>query len=459
MPEYIIHTLGCKLNQLESEAISSLFSELNYRIFNPHEYSGLDAEAPLVIINTCTVTSKADQKARRLIRKVLRDHPASRIIVTGCYAQLNKDDLQKLETDNKQRLFVVKKEEIISFLQNLFKIDNKKSDSLCVLSASTFRRNDTSLRDKNTINQFEFNPARFSEHTRSLLKIQDGCSKKCTYCKIRLARGLSISLDKKEVLSRLRLLEKNHAEAVLTGVSISQYRDNNTNADLTGLLEYLLNGTEKVTLRLSSLTPDYIDENFTKVLSGKRIRPHFHLSVQSGSKKILDKMGRTYDVHTIENAVILLRCAKDDPFLACDIITGFPGETEIEFMETYNMCKKLDFAWIHVFPYSKRDGTEAYLFKDNVKESEVSKRVRLFTELADKSRENYVQRWLDREVDVLIEKSKNDKTCHGVSENYLKVLIKFSGNMPPSGTVLRCKLIESSLNAEYDVIGEPLDDK
>jgi threonylcarbamoyladenosine tRNA methylthiotransferase MtaB len=215
-------------------------------------------------------------------------------------------------------------------------------------------------------------------------------------------------------------------------------------------------------LRLSSLEPECIDENFVKVLSNKRIRPHFHLSIQSGSKEILERMGRSYNGETVEKAVSLLRRAKGDPFLACDIITGFPGETQAEFEQTFNMCKKLDFAWIHVFPYSKRKGTPAFSFTDNVHEGEVTKRVQLFTELAKQGRSDYVQRWLGKEVEVLVEKSKKGKEqrakyCQGISANYLKVLLLCKGEVPPPGTALRCRLVEEYLIQRHGDTEEGID--
>jgi len=458
---FIVKTLGCKLNQLESEAISDTFLKAGYK----KSISGLKyADFPsVIIINTCTVTSKADQKARREIRKVLRDYPDSTIIVTGCYAQLDRDELLGLEPDCRHRLFVVKKDEVLGFINKNFieKISHTSNQNVCRTETQSFLENVKESR-------FQFNPVSFSGHTRSFLKIQDGCDNQCTYCRIRLARGQSISLEAAEVLSRLRMLEKDHAEAVLTGVNICQYEDSRIfyhephdhyKSDLPDLLTYLINNTEKINIRLSSLEPESIDENFVSVISHKRIRPHFHLSVQSCSSKILEKMGRIYDGQTVEKAVSLLRSAKEDPFIACDIITGFPGETDIEFDQTYSICKNLDFAWIHVFPYSKRPGTPAYSFREKVHESEVSKRVQIFTGLAKKGREAYVRRWLGNEVDVLIE-SKEKRTsylkqnCRGVSENYLKTLVRCNGKTLLPGIVVRCKLIDAGNFEDFDVVGE-----
>jgi len=439
----LIQTLGCKLNQLESEAIIEAFDNSGFSLYKPS--SGVSPS--VIVINTCTVTSKADQKARRVIRKALRDYPESCVLVTGCYARLNKEDLLKLKSNNKQRLFIFEKDNILKLPQ--YFLENK-SINFNEQFQMNYEQGQEYRKDV-----FQFNPKLFSVHTRGFLKIQDGCDRHCTYCRIRLARGQSVSLDAKTVLERLRIIEEDHAEAVLTGVNICQYRDKKEAANLARLLEYLLSGTEKIALRLSSLAPESIDEDFAKILSHKRIRPHFHLSIQSGSKKVLEKMGRSYNANIIENAVTLLRRAKDDPFFACDIITGFPGETETEFQETYDMCKKINFAWIHVFPFSKRPGTSAWSFPQTLPEKVTTERVRLLTELANQGRADYVRRRLGRETDVLIE--KNGKYCRGISENYLKLLVKYKGEKAPKpGSVLRCKLSEADKSGDFDAIGEEI---
>jgi len=447
MPSVLIHTLGCKLNQLESEAVGDAFSKNGFDL-----YERSDANQPdIIIVNTCTVTSKADQKARRVIRKTLRDFPASKVIVTGCYAELEKDALLKLgSAGERQRLFVLKggEKNLCLELPRLIKENNGNiPENINVLNDCLLIENGEGK------NVFQFLPEKFHAHTRAFLKIQDGCDRHCTYCRIRLARGKSISLDSKEVLSRLLVFEKNHGEAVLTGVNICRYYDKENDINLTRLLEILLGSSQKINIRLSSLDPEFINCDFAGALSHARIRPHFHLSVQSASDAVLKKMGRAYGRETLEKAVFLLRSVRNDPFLACDIIAGFPGESEEEFEKTYDFCAKNDFAWIHVFPYSKRPGTEAWSFKDGVKEADVEKRVKALTDLARKGRADYTRRWLGREVDVIVEKS-DKKKCGGITENYLKVMINRKGEKPESGTVIRCKLSEIAGNDEFDAAAE-----
>jgi len=517
VPSFLVLTLGCKLNQLESEAISDTFFLAGFTesgAGNQETKSGEQNTGnypAIIVINTCTVTSKADQKARRVIRKALRDYPESYVIVTGCYAQLNKADLQKLGTGCGNRLFIVKKDEIINLPQyirggsarlsdklNAFNISlsqretnkhkrllqNFQTEGLRFKRASIDNRSFTGLLPEKLLsrgktnrilqaaqNLFVFNPSRFSQHTRSFLKIQDGCDKHCTYCRIRLARGPSISLAKEEVLSRLRILEESHAEAVLTGVNICQYKDCGSGIGLAGLLKYLLEGTKKIAVRLSSLAPDCVDENIAEVLSNRRIRPHFHLSVQSGSNETLKRMGRSYSGEIVEKAVNLLRNAKDDPFIACDIITGFPGEAINDFEQTVSLCQKLDFAWCHVFPYSKRSGTPAFSFSGAVAETESSRRAQLLINSAKLGKADYVQRWIGREIDVLIEESKhlehklspdNDQfhefsgiMVHGTSENYLKILVKCKGErISLPGTVVRCKIVGNMNSCYFDAYAD-----
>ena len=457
MLSLLVHTLGCKLNLLESEAFTDVFMQAGFSLFNPDTSSF----PSIVLINTCTVTSKADQKARRVIRKALRDYPDSFVFVTGCYAQLNKEEIVKLEENKSGRFFVLKASDKENILALPRYIDSSKNlrEALKIWNEDLLKK-DSKKSGNGDASNFQFSPEKFSSHTRSFLKIQDGCDNHCTYCRIRLARGPSVSLDSNHVLERLKILEENYAEAVLTGVNISQYKDQSC-GNFWELLDFLLAGTSEISLRLSSLAPDKIDECFAKILANKRIRPHFHLSVQSGSKKILEKMGRAYDAQSIKKSVSLLRNIKDDPFLACDIITGFPGETENEFNETLVLCGEIGFAWIHVFPFSKRPATPAWSFLDVVPEKEINKRVQTLTDLAWQGRAGYINRWLGREVDVLVEKKNSSASlCRGISENYLKLLIHCKEKPPLPGSVIRCRLSADQkkikLNEDYDAVAQEL---
>ena len=450
------HTLGCKLNQLETESIADAFCRSGFDLVR----NGKDG-AGIVVVNTCTVTSMAEQKARRLIRRLLRDYPGACIIVTGCYAQLDRD---KIEKEFSERVFAVPGEnkdiliDLGVFLGNLGLdgawVERELPELIGVwMTKNTGDRAD--LKDRT----FRFRQEKFTSHSRGFMKIQDGCDRCCSYCRVGLARGRSRSLGAKEALEELRGLEqRGFNEAVLTGVNITQYRDSKLEfPDLSGLLEFLLDGTEKIRIRLSSIDPDLLNDRFFTVLANRRIRPHYHLSIQSGSEEILAKMGRHYTPADIEKTVEKLRLAQEDPFLACDIIAAFPGESEAEFEKTRLLCEKTGFAWIHAFPFSRRPGTPAYDFGGRVNEKEAKRRVKLLANLAQKGRLEYIRRWKGRELEAIIERGKGENGIFvpALSENYLKLSVDCenrdyaSGPVPGRGSLIKCRLKEES--PEYPV--------
>ncbi|GHV79845.1 tRNA (N(6)-L-threonylcarbamoyladenosine(37)-C(2))-methylthiotransferase MtaB [Spirochaetia bacterium] len=432
-----VQTLGCKLNQLESESIAEAFSREGFVLSSGDTLGPAD----ILVINTCTVTSKSEQKARRLIRKALKDRPDSCVIVTGCYAQLEAEAIAALEDvpSPQRRLFVITGDrktlllDLPRFLRDQCRAPNSSSGDL---RQALERR--LALSGDSSTDPFRFNVKDFSFHSRPFLKIQDGCDHACAYCRVSLARGPSVSLDTETLLSRLAALEAaGHGEAVLTGVNLNQYRGSGRFAgeDLPALLMYLLANTRTIALRLSSLEPDGMTDAFFRVLAHRRIRPHFHLSVQSGSPLILEKMRRAYRPEAVLAAIHRLRSLRDDPFLACDIITGFPGETPGEFAKTYDLCRRADFAWIHAFPYSKRPGTEAFSFKDPVPEREAVNRVEALLGLARQGRAAYIRRWAGKTVEAIVEGGQGI----ALSENYLKLMLPLPGSIPP-GTVLQCRI-------------------
>ncbi|GHV93546.1 tRNA (N(6)-L-threonylcarbamoyladenosine(37)-C(2))-methylthiotransferase MtaB [Spirochaetia bacterium] len=513
-----IHTLGCKLNQLESEALADAFRREGFDLLpwgTGGQASGVTGacragSACLLLINTCTVTSMAEQKARRMIRKSLRENPEACLIVTGCYAQLEKAAIEELDPVScncpdgggpgkrnpsssqfiplaPRRLFVVPGDvksallDLPRFLAESGAGSVPGAASLSSLIAAWVRSRDAAgtwdapvagARDiagkpaAETVEAagdgsaaegaFRFIPGDFSSHSRGFLKIQDGCDKRCTYCRVTLARGPSLSLSAEKVLAGLKgLEEKGYGEAVLTGVNITQYRDRDAQPgqkreaslhdgrDLGGLLEYLLSGSGEIRIRLSSLEPEGLTGTLVQALAHRRIRPHFHLSVQSGSPFILERMGRSYSPDEVEQGAALLRGVKADPFLACDIITGFPGETTAEFEKTYELCRRIGFAWIHAFPYSRRPGTAAWSFKNPVSEREAARRVTALLNLAKQGRQEYIGRWIGKEVEAIAEggNEKNAPLVQATSENYLKLLIVGSpGKAPPPGAPIHCRI-------------------
>jgi len=411
-----------------------------------------------MVVNTCTVTSMAEQKARRFIRKQLRDYPAMCLIVTGCYAQVEQEALSALEVREPQsprRLFVIPGELKDRLLDLPPLLGGALQSALPQIIASWLDSLFSELLSSETEDgAFRLQPENFASHSRAFLKVQDGCDRRCAYCRVSIARGKSRSLGAEEVLAALKSLEqRGFCEAVIAGVNVTQYHDPGADKDLAGLLDFLLSETETIRLRLSSIEPDWLTParltGFTSVLAHPRVRPHFHLSVQSGSAGIIAKMGRSYTPEDIERAVTLFRSVRQDPFLACDIIAGFPGETEEDFEKTFALCERADFAWIHAFPFSRRPGTAAYDFPGRVSERDAAKRVERLSELARKGRRDYLDRWQGKEVEAIVEADSESRQGRheasglvpAVSENYLKLLI-VCGEVPPPapGSRVRCRL-------------------
>jgi threonylcarbamoyladenosine tRNA methylthiotransferase MtaB len=501
VPGVSFYTLGCKLNQLETESIAAAFGKAGFKVvpWDLPRNSGAEnrEKVSVFVINTCTVTSKAEQKARRVIRLALRESSAP-VIVTGCYARLEAEKLAVLEaeyeTEIYPRLFIVPaKDSLLDLpfflaeqagsacgfrmaegIQNWLQSRPGKTCTAKTCSDTVFRRIVETpsgnvpggMPDKVADGTFRFNPDVFSFHSRAFLKIQDGCNRRCAYCRVPLARGASRSLDSAELLARIRALEaKNQAEAVLTGVNIAQYRCPGTGKNLGELLCFLLDNTVSIALRLSSIEaePGFFNPAFLKALSHNRLRPHFHLSVQSGSASVLAAMGRPYGPADIRESAALLRSVKADPFLACDIITGFPGESEADFEKTCELCAGIGFAWIHGFPYSPRPGTSAYGLKNRAGERESARRLGRLLELARSGREAYVRRWTGRTVDAVVEAKK--LPFSGVlTDNYLRIRVDGvfratgepeSGGLVP-GLALRCRITQllQPGSGLFDAMGE-----
>lgn len=418
----IVHfeTLGCKLNQIESESASQSFIDSGFGV----DVTSITSSTPinndifLCIINTCTVTSKAEQKARRLIRLLLEKCPNATILITGCYAEVESIFLQSIDS----RIAVLKgtaKDAIVD-LPTFIKIENLQNET--TLNCTTRIRdfcNGITLKKAN----FKLSTDSFHKHTRASIKIQDGCNNNCAYCRIHIARGESVSLSVKTVIDRVKLLEANgQHEVILTGVNLSQYKSeyNDVLFDFADLLRILLKETSTIAFRISSLYPERVDEALCKILVSQRIRPHFHLSVQSGSDSILFAMHRPYKALQVIEAAKRLREIKPNCFLACDIITGFPGETDDDFIKTKELCKQCDFTWIHCFPFSPRPGTEAFSMKKQIPQSIAGQRVTELTLFAVEQKKKYLSKLIGTRATAIIEKRKR-LPLRAVTENFIHI--------------------------------------
>ncbi len=534
VPQFTVHfeTFGCRLNQIESESAARSFADCGFAV----DMESLTAAAPapdntvISVVNTCTVTGKAEQKARRLIRLLLRKMPSSCVLVTGCYAQLEAEAIRALDPHvcvlpgSRKDLLADIPQELSSYLaeagwredgdglaltgfmtdlvarlsERRPAPDNIKarspepeqevpgasrrlapSKSFATRGLSRFvpvERPSPGTASPATSPVFRLSTDTFLAHSRSSIKIQDGCNCECTYCRIHLARGSSVSLDVASVVERIQRLEAaGQQEVVLTGVNLSQYRGrwNGTQLRLAGLLSRILDRTRFIRIRISSLYPESVDEELCAVIAHRRIQPYFHLSVQSGSDRILRLMRRPYRSAQVYRAVQLLRQAKEHPFIACDIIAGFPGETEEDFELTRRMCRACQFAWIHAFPFSARPGTPAATMQGQVPQSVAGERVRWLTSFAIESKCSYISLWKGKLVSAITERNRHDRRngdgsstgqrqlTHAVTENFIHVELPGSH---PQGAAIRVRIggpLPDRIRAgdECDAFGEAVHDE
>lgn len=426
-------TTGCRLNQIETESAAKIFIDKSFSVTldSLTSSSPVDNDAILCVINTCAVTQKAEQKDRRMIRIVLEKCPNATVIVTGCYAQLSQDFIKSMN----DRVAVLpgqlksRIEDVATLLEkykttefNPSAFANELNSTLFAIPAAVSGKSE---------NPFKLSTDSFMAHSRSSIKIQDGCNNSCTYCAIHLARGKSVSLDVESVLNRVIQLEKvGQKEVVFTTVNINHYRGeyNGKYLKFAELLDLCLQKTSTIAFRISSLYPEVVDDYFCSVIKNPRVRPHFHISVQSGSDKILKLMGRSYVRQTVVDACNKLRIAKENPFIACDIITGFPNETDEDFEETMKLCKECDFAWVHVFPYSERSGTVAASMKNKVPQFIRGERAKKVTLWASEQKVKYIDSCKNKVFDAVLEmpkklfvynKEHNAKKLNAVTENFL----------------------------------------
>ncbi len=446
----IIHfeTLGCKLNQVESEGAASAFKKAGFEItMKPYTATTvLNLDVVLCVVNTCTVTAKAEQKARRIIRLLLEKCPDAAVLVTGCYAQNNRQEIMSID----KRICVLGgqyKGHLEDVPQILLDKNHLFGEELAHTISKNFDSIYKSAKPFEVQRAFNLVPDDFFHHSRASLKIQDGCNCVCTYCAIRLARGKSVSLDAQEAVKRVVELEKKgQKEVVITTVNIAQYKSvwNDKEIDFCGLLKIFLEKTSTIRFRISSLYPEIVTEELAKVISDSRVCEHFHISVQSGSDKILQKMKRPYKISAVYKACELLKKYKKDPFLACDIITGFPEESEEDFSCTLKMLNDCGFAFVHAFPFSARPGTPAFDMRPMVPNSISKKRVEKLEEYNKTAKENYINRFIGKKLKAICESVHNPKIfadrviIHAVTQNFLHCQLIFSKNekIPSAGSLI-----------------------
>ena len=398
------HTLGCKLNFAETSTIGNQFVE------NGFEVVDFKGDSDVYVINTCTVTENADRECRQIVRRALRTNPNAYIIVTGCYAQLRPEEITKIDGVDAV-LGSSEKFNIFSIIPEF-----NKNAPTCIQVTPTDKLD-------------EFNFAYSSEalgRTRAFFKIQDGCDYKCTFCTIPQARGKSRSTKPKYVLNEFaKLLDKGYKEIILTGVNVGDY-GKHIDDSLYNLLLQMLEVDGDYRIRISSIEPNLLtDEIINLVVNNDKIVNHFHIPLQSGSTKMLKLMQRRYKAEDYKNLIYKLNEKIADIGIGVDVIVGFPGETESDFMETYNFIKDLPISYLHVFTYSERPNTEAINYEGSVPIPERKRRNNMLRILSEKKRIEFYNKMIDKNLTVLFESENIDGNMLGWTDNYVRVKQSF----------------------------------
>ncbi len=395
----LFHTLGCKLNYSETSSLAREFQDGGFvRVKNIAQ--GVDIH----VINSCSVTDTADKKCRYLIRKIHRQTPSAIIAVTGCYAQLKPNEVAEIEG------------------VDLVVGNNSKADILNLVSQIARKGGKSVLScDSSEITSF-FSSFSSGDRTRAFLKVQDVCSYKCSYCTIPFARGESRSISISEVIKQAEeIAQKGIKEIVITGVNTGDF-GRNSNESFIDLIKELdrVEGIERY--RISSIEPNLLTEQLAQFTTqSAKFQPHYHIPLQSGTDHILQLMRRRYDTALFSSRIDMLKSLDSDTFLGIDVIVGFPGESDDLFEQTYQYLENLQPAYLHIFPYSERQGTDAVAFEGSVPMEVRHKRVERLTKLSDELHYNFVSRYLNKRLKVLVEGFRKGGVMYGYSSNYIKV--------------------------------------
>lgn len=431
MKKVTFHTLGCKLNFSETSAIGRLFTDQGF-------VSVELAQRPhIFVINTCSVTENADNKCAKIVKEALKISPEAFVIVVGCYAQLKPEVIAKIAGVDA----VLGTNEKFKLLDLITDFNKKQANELATIKVSPIKE------------ALTFSPSySMGDRTRTFLKVQDGCNYQCSFCTIPLARGTSRSATIHEVVTQAQEIgRKNVKEIVLTGVNLGDFGIINhlRETDFFELIQALDDITCIERFRISSIEPNLLRQEIIDfVAHSKRFVPHFHIPLQSGSDKILKLMRRRYLTALYRDRVLAIK--KQMPFccIGVDVIVGFPGEAEEDFLETYQFLNELDISYLHVFPYSERDNTKAVTMDNAVSQKERIKRARMLRILSEKKLRSFYSQHLGKTATVLFEYEENHGTIEGFTENYIRVQLPYQEGL--ANTL--CKVVLSEINAEGLVI-------
>ena len=434
-------TLGCKVNQYETNGMMQKFMDKGYEIVD------FDEKADIYIINTCTVTNMSDRKSRQMLRQAKKINKDALVVACGCYVQVAKDEVKAIKEIDLV-LGTNEKKDIVSYLEDY--LDNKKIDGNYENKIVA----ENSITDdvmKNLVYD-DFGDVTFTEKTRAVIKVQDGCDRYCTYCLIPYARGRIRSRKPESVISEVTKIAQNGIkEVVITGIHVASYgRDFESKYELIDLLEEInkVPGIERV--RLGSIEPLLISEEFMERFSKlDKMCHHFHLSLQSGCDETLKRMNRRYSCAEFKEIVDRIRKYFSDSILTTDVIVGFPGETDEEFNKTVEFLRNIKFYKMHIFKYSPRRGTVAEKMKDQVSSEIKDERSKVLLEMSDENEKDYQKSYLGKTVKVLFEEKDSD-FYKGHTSNYIMVKAKSKDDL--SGKILDVKL-ESLDEPNLTIIG------
>ncbi|MBM7556236.1 tRNA (N(6)-L-threonylcarbamoyladenosine(37)-C(2))-methylthiotransferase MtaB [Halanaerobacter jeridensis] len=432
MSKVAFYTLGCKANQYDTQMMRAQFEKENYEIVD------YDEIADIYIINTCTVTHQGARKSRKITRRLKRKNPEAYIAVVGCYAQVDSEEV--LEIEGVDLILGTKgRERIVDFVEQGIKAGEKVN----------FVQD---LEDEDPFENVKLDKVRGK--TRANIKIQDGCEQFCAYCIIPYARGglKSRPLDS-TVTEVQKLVEHGVKEIVLTGIHLGEYGQDQENLDLVTLLRALIKIENLERIRLSSIEGTEVSEELIYLIAeSDKLCRHLHLPLQSGSNQVLEAMNRPYTVEEFKDMVEQIRDRIPEIAITTDVIVGFPGESEADFSATCEVVKELAFSSVHVFKYSKREGTPAAKFDDQVHSRVKKQRSKKLREIAKKLAQQYREKFIGTRQQVLLEDRRDNQTglLTGLTDNYLRVLVDASDEL--QGELVRVELTENNNNLYGQVI-------
>ena len=419
MKRVAFYTLGCKVNQYETEAMLELFEKEGYEKAETEDY------ADVYVINTCTVTHMSDRKSRQYIRRMKKKNPDAIIAVVGCYSQVSPEEILSIDEVN----LVMGTNDRKKIVEEVKKIDASRKVSTVddIMKVKAFE-------------EIEINKT--NGKTRAFLKIQDGCDRYCSYCIIPYARGRVRSRDLESIVKEVENLASNgYKEVVLTGIHVASYGKDIKETDIK-LLDVIkqindIEGIERI--RLSSVEPILFTDEFVEAVSAMdKVCPHYHLSLQSGCDETLKRMKRRYTTEEYKTIVDRLRAAIPNVSITTDVIVGFPGETNEEFDKTYEFLKDIELTHMHIFKYSPRKGTPAATMENQVDPSTKHERSEKLLQLNEENFKKFGQKMLDKEFNVLFEQKVGDNKFEGLTENYVKVIVESDKDL--SEQILKVKI-------------------